>query len=135
MLACGTGIAPMIQVIRLIVENENDDTQVFLLYSTKTQGDILFKDILDKFKDYWNFTVKYALSRSSIEFLEANKCSIKYGDQVRFGRINEEMIVEEIMPVVDSNSYILVCGTKSFSKDMIKILTHLGKEKNQIFLF
>ena len=33
MLACGSGIAPFIQLIRHVVENEDDYTQIVLFYS------------------------------------------------------------------------------------------------------
>ena len=131
MLACGSGIAPFIQLIRHIVENEDDYTQIVLFYSIKTQKDILLKNILDSFKEYWNFAVKYILSRSSPELLEADKGLVKYGDDVKFGRIIETMISKELN---DSN-YFLICGTKSFTKDISKILLHIGQEWNKIFTF
>ncbi len=135
MLACGTGIAPIIQVTKHILENENDYTQVYLLYSLKTQDDILLSDILDTFKDYWNFKVIYVLSRASRATLETNKGSIKYGDHVRFGRINETVIEEEFTPINNSDQYLLLCGTKSFVKDMTKLFLHLGLKRDHIFNF
>ena len=135
MLACGTGIAPIIQVTRQVLENENDYTQVHLLYSSKTQNDILLKDVLDTFKDYWNFVVKYVLSRTSSVSVENNKGLIRYGDCVRYGRINETVIIEEFASINNSRNYALICGTRSFAKDMTKILLHLGLERDQIFNF
>ena len=65
MLAAGTGIAPMLQVIQDIVTNEDDETFIQLVYSSRTYDDILMKDTLDEFKANWNFSVLYVLSQVS----------------------------------------------------------------------
>ncbi|KAM5552319.1 hypothetical protein ABKV19_026932 [Rosa sericea] len=43
MLAGGTGIAPMFQVARAIMENLSDRTNVHLIYANVTYEDILLK--------------------------------------------------------------------------------------------
>lgn len=63
MLAAGTGIAPMLQVIRHIVNNDEEDTFVRLLYASKTYKDILLQQQLNQLTDFWNFTVHYVLSQ------------------------------------------------------------------------
>ncbi|XWS28454.1 hypothetical protein CRYUN_Cryun25bG0070400 [Craigia yunnanensis] len=47
MLAGGTGIAPMFQVARAILENPNDKTNIYLIYANVTYEDILLKEELD----------------------------------------------------------------------------------------
>lgn len=63
MLAAGTGITPMIRIIERIVDDEDEDTRVRLLYSSKTYDDILLKDKVDAYKAFWNFTVLYVLTQ------------------------------------------------------------------------
>ena len=63
MLAAGTGIAPMFQVIKAIVDNEDDYTRIKLIYSCRKVEDILLKDKLDDCKQFWNFTVLYCLTK------------------------------------------------------------------------
>ena len=137
MIACGTGIAPMIQLIRQILNDKDDYTKIRLLYSSRTQDDILLKDFLDTFTDYWNFSVKYFLSRSSAASLDEDKGSIKYGDQVIFGRIDQGVLVEEMVTetICIADCFIVVCGTNSFNKDMINYVLHLGFKRSQIFIF
>lgn len=65
MLAAGTGIAPMLQVIQGIAANENDETFIHLVYSSQTYDDILMKDTLDEMKASWNFSVLYVISKVS----------------------------------------------------------------------
>jgi cytochrome-b5 reductase len=48
MLAGGTGITPMLQIIRAILKNPEDKTRVTLIYANVTTADILLKEDLEK---------------------------------------------------------------------------------------
>jgi cytochrome-b5 reductase len=48
MLAGGTGITPMLQIIRAIMKNPNDRTKVMLIYANVATNDILLQDDLEK---------------------------------------------------------------------------------------
>lgn len=139
MLACGTGIAPMIQIIRHVLNNENDFTRLKLLYASRHQGDILMKTVLNEFRDYWNFNVTYYLSQSSPDSLMEDKGYICYGDKVVFGRIELSELKLELTSQGKgdtlSDRYFLVCGTKSFDKDMIKYLFKMNYNFEDIFKF
>ena len=65
MLAAGTGIAPMLQVIQGILANEDDETFIHLVYSSQRYADILMKDTLDEMKAFWNFSVLYIVTKVS----------------------------------------------------------------------
>lgn len=65
MLAAGTGIAPMLQVIQGILANEDDETLIHLVYSSQRYADILMKDTLDEMKAFWNFSVLYIVTKVS----------------------------------------------------------------------
>ncbi|XP_011143110.1 NADH-cytochrome b5 reductase 3 isoform X2 [Harpegnathos saltator] len=47
MLAGGTGITPMLQLIRAIIKDPTDETQTSLLFANQTEKDILLRDELD----------------------------------------------------------------------------------------
>ncbi|XP_077993773.1 NADH-cytochrome b5 reductase-like [Glandiceps talaboti] len=128
MLAAGTGVAPMVQVIREILLNENENTFVRLVYTCRTYQDLLMKSTLDEFTAYWNFTVLYVISQDTDV---KGHC---YGEQVHYGRLDEAMVVKETSPIKD-NTMILICGTKSFDKDMIKYITKAGYAKDSYFKF
>ena len=66
MLAAGTGIAPMVQVLRTILDNDDDDTRINLIYACRLYQDILVKDVLDASTDHWNFNLIYAISQASL---------------------------------------------------------------------
>ncbi|CAH1773595.1 unnamed protein product [Owenia fusiformis] len=120
LVAAGTGIAPMVQVIQDILENEEDETFIRLVFSVKTYQDIILKDLLKKWQCYWNFTVTYVISQDPT-------CIGKYGEDIHIGRITEDFLVAELDKCVGSK-LILICGTKSFDKD-IEIQLHLFKTK------
>ena len=137
MLCCGTGIAPMIQVIRAIVEREDEETFLHLVHGCRTQDNILLKTELDHLSSYWNFTVLYALSRTTRSNLVINPGSIKYADKVHFGRIDAKLVERE-MPCPQAGSgrsIVLICGTQSFDDDMIQYLMQLGYTSDMYFKY
>ncbi len=139
LLACGTGIAPMVQVSRAIVENEDEETFVHCLYACRTQEDVLMKLQLDHFRTYWNFTITYALSNTSPESVSQNPGKMAYGDRIHYGRIDAELIEKEmggfLAETNEKRSTVLICGTKSFDKDMINFLLKAGCTRNSYFKF
>ncbi|XP_022944291.1 NADH--cytochrome b5 reductase 1-like isoform X1 [Cucurbita moschata] len=65
MLAGGTGITPMFQVARAILENPVDHTNVHLIYANATYEDILLKEELDSLASRFpsRFSVYYVLDQ------------------------------------------------------------------------
>lgn len=118
MIAGGTGITPMYQIIRRICEDPRDDTKLTLLYANKTEGDILLKKELDEFaKTYEQFKIHYVLG-------DAPK-----GWQGGRGRIDKPMI-EEYMPApAGADSKVLLCGPPPMVESMIGYLEEKGFKK------
>ena len=63
MLAAGTGIAPMAQLIQAILSNENEEGRIRLLYACRTYDDILMKGEIREWKQFWNFSAVFVLSQ------------------------------------------------------------------------
>lgn len=63
LLAAGTGIAPMSQIIQGILGNEEDDTMIQMFYACKSYNQILMKTELNDWSSFWNFSVTYVLSQ------------------------------------------------------------------------
>lgn len=125
MLGCGTGIAPLLQLARCIVDNENDNTFVHLVYCCRTQHDILMKDELNRLAAFWNFTVLYALSSCTKEALGQDSGVIKYGDRIHFGRIGQKEVADH-MPASKERTMVFICGTALFNDSMITHLTAIN---------
>lgn len=119
MIACGTGITPMQQIIRQVVDDEADNTRITLLYGVRTSKDILLKESLDLYSCYWNISIIYALSQEN----SSTSSIIRYEDSTHIGRINYTLLKDIMQPFSDCASLqILICGTKQFNIDIKDIL-------------
>jgi cytochrome-b5 reductase len=115
MIAGGTGITPMFQIIRRICEDPRDDTKTTLIYGNKTEEDILLKKELDAFaKEHEQFKVHYVLS-SPPENWQGGK-----------GRINKQMIEEYLPAPAGMDSKVLVCGPDPMMESMVNMLQERG---------
>ena len=60
MVAGGTGIAPMYQVILEMLSNPRDKTEIRLIYASRTEEDIILRTELDALATvYPNFKVRF----------------------------------------------------------------------------
>jgi cytochrome-b5 reductase len=115
MIAGGTGITPMFQIIRRICEDPKDNTKTTLLYANKTEDDILLKDELDAFAAaHEKFTVHYVLSNPSQNWKGAN------------GRVSKEMIQEHLPAPAGMDTKVLLCGPQPMMDSMVGYLQERG---------
>jgi len=130
MLAAGTGIAPFYRIVAQILGDEEDDTKIKLLVASQTVEEIPLKKQLKEWSSYWNFSVIYFCTKDSDK-----GCNDKvpyYGAKVVYQKIDLLMLDEHCKLSSSTNcdtstsSVFLVCGTKSFEKDMINYLTKLS---------
>lgn len=132
MIAGGTGITPMYQLIRAICEDEADTTTVSLLYANNSEDDILLRPQLDSWaaKFPHKFKVWYVVSTASEGW--------KYGT----GFVTKELIADRL-PTPSLDSKIMLCGPPGMINAMKNNLGVLGftkpgaiaKATDQIFLF
>jgi len=66
MIAGGTGITPMFQIIQEILYNDEDNTTIKLLYANKSVSDILIKEKLDALQQEFptRFKVSYTVDKA-----------------------------------------------------------------------
>jgi cytochrome-b5 reductase len=100
MLAGGTGITPMLQIIRAIMKNPNDRTKVMLICANVATNDILLRDDLEKLAATYpkKFRLHLVVEK---ETLGAWKGGI--------GFISADMI-KEYCPAPRGDINILICG-------------------------
>eukprot|EP00252_Welwitschia_mirabilis_P006324 TRINITY_DN17174_c0_g1_i1.p1 TRINITY_DN17174_c0_g1~~TRINITY_DN17174_c0_g1_i1.p1 ORF type:complete len:268 (+),score=59.70 TRINITY_DN17174_c0_g1_i1:331-1134(+) len=98
MIAGGTGITPMLQVIDAILKNPEDRTKVTLLYCNISPDDILLREKLDALSfSHPNFKVYYIVDKPL------------HGWSGGVGYISEDMILKGLPPPSE-DTLILVCG-------------------------
>ena len=125
MIAGGTGITPMIQIIRAVLRNENDPTKLSLLFANKEERDIILRDKLENpdrdFSD--RFEVHYTLDKA------------EDGWSGFTGFIDEEMI-RNTMPEPSDDTLILLCGPPKMNSEAVKpALESIGYSPDSIFNF
>ncbi|KAL2008491.1 hypothetical protein VTN00DRAFT_6685 [Thermoascus crustaceus] len=136
MIAGGTGITPMLQIIKAIIRNRprnggNDTTQVDLIFANVNPEDILLKDELDQLaKEDDGFRVYYVLNNPP------------EGWQGGVGFVTAEMIKEHL-PAPANDIKVLICGPPPMVSAMKKATESLGytkarpvsKLEDQVFCF
>ncbi|KAG6772521.1 hypothetical protein POTOM_023934 [Populus tomentosa] len=104
MIAGGTGITPMLQVIEAILKNPDDNTQVSLLYANVSPDDILLKQKLDFLAaSHPNLKIFYTVDNPPKNW--------KGGS----GYISKDMVVKGL-PRPSDDTIILVCGPPGMMK-------------------
>ncbi len=136
MIAGGTGITPMLQVVKEIINNPADKTVVRLIFANNTEEDILLKDEIDAIaKAHKSFTATYILSTPSPGWT-GHKGFVTLS------------LVQEIIPNPSSDHLVLVCGPPGFMQvvsggkspdfkqgEVSGILKELGFDETTVFKF
>lgn len=98
MIAGGTGITPMLQIMRAAFRDAGDNSQMSLIFANQTEEDILLRDELEACeKDHDNFKLHYTLDRPPAKWAYDT------------GFISAEMI-QKHMPPPGKDTQILLCG-------------------------
>ncbi|CAH0033268.1 unnamed protein product [Clonostachys rhizophaga] len=137
MIAGGTGITPMLQIIRAITNNrpkangKGDKTQIHLIYANVQYEDILLKDELDELvlKDE-NLNVHYVLNKPPKDW------------EGGIGYVTEDMVTKHL-PTPSDDVKLLLCGPLPMVGAVKQFVESLGfhkarpvsKLEDQVFSF
>lgn len=99
MIAGGTGITPMLQLVRQVFKDPEDRTELWLLFANQTENDILLRVELEEIKAQYpsRFHLWYTLDRPPSGWTYSS------------GFVNDEVIKEHLPPPSDE-TLILMCG-------------------------
>jgi len=136
LVAAGSGITPMWQLIQEISSNPRDKTKVTLLYGNKTEADILLREKFDALKNDDRFKIVYFLDE------------VSKGVQAEKGYVGKEAI-QKYFPGADkgNKAKIFVCGPPPMVKalagpkdgfkqgELQGVLSELGFKAEQVFKF
>lgn len=118
LIAGGSGITPILQVITRVITTPEDCTKLTLLYGNESENDILLKNELDEIaKKYTDFTVHYTITNPTPSW---------NGDQ---GHVTRNMI-KKYMPEPSSSNRLFICGPPEMKRKLIEDTADLGWEKN-----
>ncbi|KAJ6037473.1 hypothetical protein N7444_010178 [Penicillium canescens] len=132
MVAGGTGITPMYQLIRAICENDTDTTEVSLIYANRSESDILLRAELERFARLYpkNFKLWYLVDSAPEGWT--------YGS----GYVDQE-VLKARLPGSAEDTKIMLCGPPGMVNATKKNLVAMGfakpgvvaKMSDQIFCF
>lgn len=132
LIAGGTGITPMYQLIRAICEDDRDTTEISLIYANRSEGDILLREELERFARQYpkNFKLWYMLDTAPEDW--------PYGT----GYVDRRVLSERL-PGPSEDTKIMLCGPPGMINACKKTLAGMGfkapgavsKMSDQIFCF
>uniref|UniRef100_A0A2I3MHF5 NADH-cytochrome b5 reductase n=3 Tax=Cercopithecinae TaxID=9528 RepID=A0A2I3MHF5_PAPAN len=125
MIAGGTGITPMLQVIRAIMKDPDDHTVCHLLFANQTEKDILLRPELEELRNEHSarFKLWYTLDRAPEAW--------DYSQ----GFVNEEMIRDHLPPP-EEEPLVLMCGPPPMIQyACLPNLDRVGHPKERCFAF
>ncbi|XP_069479702.1 NADH-cytochrome b5 reductase 2 [Ambystoma mexicanum] len=125
MIAGGTGITPMLQLIRHITKDPKDDTQCYLIFANQTEEDILLRAELEEVASNHpeQFKLWFTLDRPPKGW--------KYGS----GFVTADMIKEHLPPPAD-DVIVLMCGPPPMIQFACQNnLTKLGYPEDRRFAY
>lgn len=138
LIAGGTGIAPMYQLVQHIFSNPDDKTKVTLVYGNLTEEDILLKKELEALENTYpqRFRAFYLLDTPPENWQQGK------------GHVTKELLKTVLPEPKTENVKVFVCGPPGFYRavsgekpkpseqgELTGILKELGYGKDQVFKF
>lgn len=138
LIAGGTGITPMYQLVRAIFNNSEDKTKVSLIFGNVGENDILLKEEFEKIEN------DYPQRFKAFYTLDNPPESWKHGK----GFISKELLQKVLPDSKSENIKVFVCGPPGLYKaisgakksptdqgELDGILKELGYTKEQVYKF
>ena len=124
MVCGGTGITPMLQVIRQVFKDVGDTTRVSLVFANKSPADVLLKAELDELAaTHKNLAVHYTVDEADDKWEGST------------GFVDAEMLKKHL-PAAASDSQVLMCGPPAMMEKAVKpALETLGFTKDSYMEF
>ncbi|KAG5304967.1 nitrate reductase [Histoplasma capsulatum G186AR] len=128
MICAGSGITPIFQILRAVIEDPEDRTSCVVLDGNRTEADILCRAELD------DFMTENSNGKCRIVHTLTQPSSAWTG---RKGRISEDLLLEYV-PVNakgNVNSLVLVCGPEALEVAVKNILLSMGWNECDLIFF
>ena len=123
MIAGGTGITPMLQVIRAVVKDPTDKTELSLIFGNVSEDDILLKPELDSLvKKHKNIRVFYTIDKPTEGWTGGR------------GFVTGDMIDDKTFKPSD-DTLMTFCGPLPMVRGAMKASATLGHAEDRLFDF
>ena len=133
LIAAGTGIAPLYQLAKLILGNEDDETRLTLFYCCKNYRSVILHDDIHCMQRYWNFDVTYFLSDDSNRDADQLR---RHNERIVYGRLSRSILSEELEKIRNVNDVgVFLCGSKTFESEITGYLVDCRVNSSLIITF
>jgi len=122
MIAGGTGLTPMYQVIQCVISNPTDHTKVKMIYGNISEDDILCQDDLEKMRRVVNVDIVFTLDKPPSEWNEES------------GYVTSQMIGKYLAPP-EEEPVNLICGPPPMMRAIKTTLQKMGYPKDRVLSF
>jgi len=122
MIAGGTGLTPMYQLIQRVIADPRDVTRVKMIYGNSTEDDILCREDLEEMRRMDYVDIVFTIGSAKNSWKEET------------GHVTSEMIKKYMSPPQDE-PVNLICGPPGMMRAMTKILKEMGHPKDRIISF
>nr|UDL09448.1 nitrate reductase [Ampelomyces quisqualis] len=125
MVCGGSGITPIFQVLRAVMQDQDDSTHCTLVNGNRSVEDILCREQLDCFarENPHRLELVYTLTQGPVEW-EGLK-----------GRIGKALLREYCGMVPGEDSLVLICGPEALEKSTHKALNEMGWRDEDLVFF
>jgi ring-1,2-phenylacetyl-CoA epoxidase subunit PaaE len=124
-VAAGSGISPVMSVIRSVLTTE-PDSRVTLLYGSRGPSSVIFRDALGDLKDRYltRLDIVYVFSREAQE------------NELLNGRLTNDKVKQLAKQLIDVPSYdeAFVCGPEPMTLEVRQTLIDLGMPADHVHL-
>ncbi|CAI5718632.1 unnamed protein product [Hyaloperonospora brassicae] len=130
MVAAGTGITPMMQLIRAIVENRKDTAKITLVDCNHSLEHIIARTQLEPLANMFQERVKvhHVLH-------EATKDDLQELGSLRTGKRLSKEVLAELLPEPSPDVAAFHCGPPAFDEAVSSMLKDIGYKGTHIFRF
>lgn len=123
LIAGGTGLTPMLQVARAVMDDASDNTELVMIFANQTEEDILLrKELEERAARHHNFKIVFTLDRPTDSWKGES------------GFVSAQMI-DKHMFKPSADSLILFCGPPGMCGAMVKNMEALDFSKTQYFQY
>ncbi|KAL3665157.1 hypothetical protein V7S43_009786 [Phytophthora oleae] len=130
MIAAGTGIAPMLQLIRAMMENSKDMAKITLVDCNHSLKHVIALNQLEPLANMFLDRVKihHVLHKASEDD------SSELGS-FRTGKRLDQAMSKELLPKASPDVAVFHCGPPAFDEAVNAMLKDIGYKEDQIFMF
>eukprot|EP01112_Ceratiomyxa_fruticulosa_P010376 TRINITY_DN2744_c0_g1_i4.p1 TRINITY_DN2744_c0_g1~~TRINITY_DN2744_c0_g1_i4.p1 ORF type:complete len:309 (-),score=52.52 TRINITY_DN2744_c0_g1_i4:85-1011(-) len=126
MLAAGSGITPMFQILKKLYTNYDKGWDCTLVFANRNEEDILLREDLDN--------IQHSSRNIKLHYFLSGKVKSPSSEKIIHGRVTELWLKKNVFEGEHRSLLTLCCGPKSFNEDMEKILLDNGYPQETIHI-